>query len=168
MQTRSGTRSQRVREKMVARLAETFTRLAIKIAPKPPTPQEYRWKVTLDGSAPSIFYVMFLDGSLRGGEWHVAVLCEYTDHEPVLVDAGIGRSWITPLKPRQVDRVLRALRPEYLVTVQTDHEGWMPHLSIGPVTCVTLAKRLLGVHNPGVVTSRQLLDVLWRYRDGRS
>lgn len=168
MQTRSGIRSQRVRENMVAWLTKAFTWLAVKVAPKPPAPLETRWKVTLDGSAPSIFYVMFTNGSLPGGEWHVSVLCEYSDHEPVLVDAGIGRSWVTPLKRDQIDRVIRALRPAYLVTVQTDHEGWMVHSTIGPVTCVTLAKRLLGVHNPGVVTSRQLLDVLWRFRDGRS
>lgn len=158
---------QRARERLVSWLSRAFTWLAIKVAPRPPAPEKYRWKVTIDGASPSIFSVMFFR-TPGPGEWHVAVLCEYSDHEPVLIDAGIGRSWVTPLKDTQVTRVIRALRPAYLVTVQVDTEGKMLHSTIGPVTCVTLAKRLLGVHNPGVVTSRQLLDVLWRYRDGRT
>lgn len=159
---------QRAREKLVGWLAGAFTWLTVRVAPKPRLPDAYRWRVTIDGSAPAIFHLLFLHGTLAGGGWHVAIMCEYDDHEPILVDAGIGRSWITPLRKKHMDRVIRALKPEYLVAVQTDPEGWMEHVTIGPVTCVTLAKRLLGVHNPGVVTSRQLLDVLWRYRDGRS
>lgn len=157
---------QRAREKLVAGLAWLFTRLAVLAAPKPPLPPARQWSVTIDSNDPAVFRVMFMPGTMPGGEWHVAILCEFTGFEPILVDAGIGRCWLTPMSVRHAQRVLSVLDPEYLVQVTADASGWMNHVTIGPVTCVTLAKRLLGVHNPGVVTSRQLLDVLWRYRDG--
>lgn len=155
---------QRAREKLVAGLAWLFTRLAIAVAPKPLAPPKQRWDVTIDSNDPAVFHIMFMPGD--PGEWHVAILCEFTGFDPILVDAGIGRCWLTPFKARHAVRIVRALKPQYLVKVTADASGWMNHVTIGPVTCVTLAKRLLGVHNPGVVTSRQLLDVLWRYRDG--
>lgn len=159
---------QRVREKLVAGLAWLFTRLALLVAPRPPAPPEYSWRVTVDDFAQGKFQVLFLRGAVSAQEWHIAVVCEFANHEPVMVDSGVGRCWITPMKSHQVERVVRALRPDYCVTVWSNYEGWAEHVTIGPVTCVTLAKRLLGVHNPGVVTSRQMLDVLWRYRDGSS
>jgi len=157
-----------LRERMVAWLAAAFTWTALRVAPKPRVPFCDRFKVNTAGhKADLTVTLLFVPAEL--GEWHVTTVVEHDKEDPLLVDAAIGRCWVWPLHSREhFVPVARALKPEYVVEVRTTARGHFQHSTIGPVTCVTLAKRLIGVHNPGIVTSRQLLAKLWEMHYGCS
>lgn len=153
-----------LRERALAGLGRLFTWLALRVAPKPGLPP-FTYFATGAGS----LRVTLLFVPCPIGEWHVVSVVEHHGEKPWIVDSAVGRCWAWPLNAStDVARVIRAYEPEFTVVVRAEPKGHMTHSSIGPVTCVTLAKRLIGVHNPGVVTSRQLLAKLWELRDGCS
>ena len=155
-----------LRERMVGWLAAAFTWTALRVAPKPRVPLCDKFRVEMDEDADVTATLLFVPAEL--GEWHVTTVLEHDNEDPLLVDAAIGRCWVWPLYSRShFAPVARALKPEYVVEVRTTARGHFQHSTIGPVTCVTLAKRLIGVHNPGIVTSRQLLAKLWEMHNGR-
>ncbi|TVR99839.1 MAG: hypothetical protein EA406_02230 [Rhodospirillales bacterium] len=156
----------RLREWAVAWLTRAFVWTTVRVAPRPPVPPEKRFHVEQDGPRADLTaYLLFCPGAVPRGDWHVAYLLCFDSGHTIIVDSLIGRCWVHPMphKP-SLERVVSLLKAEYVVTVRTASAGCMYHDSIGPTTCITLAKRLLGVHNPGMVTSRQLLDYLWRRR----
>ena len=159
-----------LRECLTGWLASAFTWALIHVAPKPSVPLSQRFIVDMtdgDGDHDLVATLLFVPCEL--GEWHVATVLEHRDEKPWLLDSAVGRCWAWPMRgPGDYTPVLAALKPEYVVEVRTKSKGWMRHSTIGPVTCITLAKRLIGVHNPGIVTSRQLLAKLREIHNGCS
>lgn len=160
-----------MRERLVEWLARWFTALACWVAPRPPYPPKERWVVEIDspvklGSMQAT--LLFLPGSLPGGGLHVSTLLRPPEQDyALLVDGGVGRCWIQHVPREHADTVARRLPWVYRVDVWVIPTGVGVHNSIGPVTCTLLAKRLIGLDRPGVVTSRQLLSCLWELRHGR-
>lgn len=158
----------RLRERLVAGLGWLFTRLAIWVAPRPRVPLHNTFNITR-GSGVRAWLLFVRQNVVPGAEWHVVTILHHDGEAPIVVDSAVGRCWAWNLQSGDdIPKCLRAFKPEYVVRVRADAKGHMLHSSIGPVTCVTLAKRLIGVHNPGIVTSRQLLALLWEMHDGRS
>ena len=151
-----------LRERIVAGLGWLFTRLALIAAPKPDVPPD-RWFIV--GTGPMTATLLFVPCPV--GEWHVVSVIEHPGEKPWMGDSAVGRCWAWPLRSgADVERVIAAMEPEFVVTLRCDPKGHSTHSSIGPTTCVTLAKRMIGLHNPGIVTSRQLLSKLWELHNG--
>lgn len=131
--------------------------------PAVPPPDGRSWTVTRGKDMKTS--LLFIPAKF--GEWHVAYLVDYGG-TLLLVDGAVGSSWVHPLTREEYEGAFVTLEPEYVVHVYSRTNRLMYHSSVGPVTCIVLAKRLIGVHNPGMVTARQLLAYLWRNRDGSS
>jgi len=153
-----------MRDKFTAWLSNACMWLIYITARRPQVPDKSNWSWTVtrgEGLETSLLF-----RPARFGEWHITYLVRYGDVH-LLVDGALGGTWVHPLTEAEYEGAFNRLKPEYVVHVYSDPKRRMLHSSIGPMTCVVLAKRLIGVHNPGMVTARQLLDYLWRNRDGR-
>lgn len=161
-----------MRERLVALLAHWFTALACWVAPRPPYPPKERFAVELDppaGKRTMQVTLLFLEGNVVGAGLHVAALLRPPEKDyALLVDAGVGRCWVQHVPREHADTLARRMPWVYRVEVWVNPEGDATHCTIGPVTCILLAKRLIGLDRPGVVTSRQLLACLWEMRHGRN
>lgn len=154
-------------EWFIGKLSWAFTVITYLLSPRPsvPDPSVGMWEVTRGGGID----VDLLFGKALFGEWHVTYLVRYND-TLLWVDGAMGGTWIHPITEKEYETILQDPRKrikEYHVRVHVDPTQTMMHTSIGPITCVLLAKRLIGLDRPGLVTARQLLNYLWRNQDGR-
>lgn len=159
-----------MRERLVAALCRLFTWIVIRAAPHPKVPLTRFFTVTADDKWDMECYLLFIrQDVMPAAGWHVVTVLMFPGEKPMVFDSAVGRCYAWHLPDRNsVSAIFRAYEADYTVRVRCRSRGHMVHSSIGPVTCVTLAKRLIGVHNAGIVTSRQLLARLWEMHDGRS
>ena len=161
-----------LRERLVAWLSDAFTRAALIAAPKPKVPMTRRFMVEVSDpnylSDLTVELLFVPQSEMPAAEWHVITITQYPGEKPLLLDSAVGRCYVWHLQETtDIETLIKVFQPDYRVTVCCPSKGHMLHGTIGPTTCITLAKRLVGVHNPGIVTSRQLLALLWERSNGR-
>lgn len=149
----------------------------LRLAPRPPAdalPDETmaQWTVTRPGEAPDAeCMVMFVPSILPHVRFHVWALWPLPDGDALAFDGGT-QEMIYHIKTRNVplERLRRSMKIQHMVKVRfkAGEKQTVPDDSIGPMTCVTLAKRVAGIDDSSVHTPEQLLASLWRNRDGWS
>lgn len=155
----------------MAWLARAHIRLALWLD-RSPEPPESRWalNLTLRDSEPCLSVaLMFCPSLYPGSPYHIVMIVQHAGLT-WLVGAG-QNTLLAPLAVRLTLRrrqaLERAFRAKYVVHVIAPVHGTQPDVGtgLGPCTCATVAKQMIGVHNPDIITPRQLLAHLWRMRN---
>ena len=149
----------------------------LRLAPRPspadlPHADVREWQVTRQGEIKpdAECYIMFVPSILPHVLYHVWALWPLPNGETLAFDGGT-KEMIYHIRQRNMPMELlrRRMKIRHMVKVRfkAGEKQAVPDDSIGPMTCVTLAKRVAGVEDSSVHTPEQLLASLWRMRDGR-
>ena len=144
------------------------------LAPRPRAedlPLDDKWLVRRDDVPNARCWILFSPADVMPVVvYHVWVLWETSGGRLLAFDGGT-KELVYELPEKTTLKVMhRAMRVQYCVEVhfEAGSRQTIPDDSIGPMTCVTLAKRVAGVEDSSIHTPEQLLAGLWRNRDGRS
>lgn len=138
--------------------------------PAPPPERKWQTKPFHDGPIDHHVWLMFHpDRILPKNAYHVSAVAVM---RKVWLWVGPTEcdSMVMPIEPPSHNPLqwIEETDPHYIVCVPCSyHSTYRRTEAIGPMACTVLAKRLIGLHDSGVLTSSELLAALWRHRDGR-
>lgn len=143
----------------------------IALVPGYPAPGRARWAVKLDPQPDTVVTLLFVPVD-KPHKYHIVTHYSWdAEAVPMVVDGGT-RSHLHPVSTElTVERLAKCYGAAYVVQVFTrevyDPENKTPKpAGIGPYSCATLGKQLIGYNDPTILTPEQLLYFLWRSRYG--
>lgn len=160
-----------LRVRLAVALVDWVTWAVLTLVPRGTPPPVGKWSVRLDDEPDTVVTLIFVPYPDKPHGYHIVTHYRWDEDAPPMVVDGGTKAHLHPVSSKlTVDRLARAYKASHVVEVHTredyDPESRpQPPGSIGPISCATLGKQLLGYNDPTLMTPPQLLDLLWRSRD---